>query len=115
MENPELELELDRIAKRLAVWLRGMNLEDPAARRFILESFYQVMATVRRARPADETDTISPYALDQAVATVQPTRSEFETDMISPSVSGLEGRVTILEDQVSRLFEKLNTAAGILI
>ena len=88
MENPELEL--DRIADRLAavLWV-------DAPRLFAYRAMRQ--------------------ALDQAVATVQPTRSEFETDMISPSVSGLEGRVTILEDQVSRLFEKLNTAAGILI
>ena len=100
MENPEL----DRIAKRLAIQL-GLRLEDAAAGRIIRDSLGLAM----------QPDTISPYALDQAVATVQPTRSEFETDMISPSVSGLEGRVTILEDQVSRLFEKLNTAAGILI
>jgi len=86
MENQKL----DRIADRLATAL-WVDAPKPFA--------YRAMR----------------QALDQAVATVQPTRSEFESDMISPSVSGLEGRVTILEDQVSRLFEKLNTAAGILI
>jgi len=85
------ELELYRIAKGLAVQLIGMNLNGPAARRLIGEALTRAMATVRRTRPDDEADTIS------------------------RSVSELAARVTILEDQVSRLFGKLNTAAGVLI